>query len=103
MARTCRTPFTDQREPAASIRAVQEAAAGVSVGWESVTCGGGTARSTSEERVMENYRVTWVRAEDSRPMVSGVSYDRPSAEHRKAALEAEGAADIEIVKVKPGQ
>ncbi|MFD6534904.1 hypothetical protein [Streptomyces goshikiensis] len=52
---------------------------------------------------MENYRVTWVRARDGRAMVSAVSYDRPSAEHRKADLEAEGATDIEIVKVKPGE
>ncbi|MFD7026493.1 hypothetical protein ACFWAR_00430 [Streptomyces sp. NPDC059917] len=52
---------------------------------------------------MDNQRVKWVRAEDGRPMVSGVSYDRPSAEQRKTALEAEGAKDIEIAKVKPGQ
>ncbi|MER6253721.1 hypothetical protein ABT224_20430 [Streptomyces sp. NPDC001584] len=52
---------------------------------------------------MDNYRVTWVRARDSRPMVSAVSYDQPSAEHRKADLEAEGATDIKIVKVQPGE
>ncbi|MEU2453857.1 hypothetical protein ABZ605_27740 [Streptomyces sp. NPDC012765] len=52
---------------------------------------------------MENYRVKWMRARDSQPMVSAVSYDLPSAEHRKADLEAEGATDIEIVKVQPGQ
>ncbi|MER5757796.1 hypothetical protein [Streptomyces sp. NPDC002082] len=43
-----------------------------------------------------------MRASDSRPVVSGVSYDQPSAEHRKAHLEAEGTSDIKIVKVKPG-
>ncbi|MFJ2752788.1 hypothetical protein [Streptomyces sp. NPDC087297] len=52
---------------------------------------------------MDNYRVKWVRASDGRPMVSAVSYDLPSAEHRKTALETEGATDIEIVKVRPGQ
>ncbi|MFZ3475432.1 hypothetical protein ACODT3_43125 [Streptomyces sp. 4.24] len=52
---------------------------------------------------MDNYRVKWVRAVDCRPMVSAVSYDKTSAEHRQAALEAEGATSIEIVKVKPGQ
>lgn len=52
---------------------------------------------------MDNYRVKWVRGCDGRPMVSAVSYDMPSAEHRQAALEAEGATDIAIVKVQPGQ
>lgn len=52
---------------------------------------------------MVNYRVKWARPRDRQPQVSGVSYDLPSAEHRRAALEAEGATDIEIVKVKPGQ
>lgn len=52
---------------------------------------------------MVNYRVKWVQARDGRLMVSAVSHDRPSAEHRKAALKAGGATDIEIVKVKPGQ
>ncbi|MFD6465370.1 hypothetical protein [Streptomyces goshikiensis] len=52
---------------------------------------------------MDNYRVKWVRAHDGRAMVSAVSYDKPSAEHRQAALEAEGATAIEIEKVQPGQ
>ncbi|MFJ6722239.1 hypothetical protein [Streptomyces sp. NPDC091259] len=52
---------------------------------------------------MENYRVMWVRARDGRAMVSTVSYDQPSAEHRKADLETEGATDIRIVKMKPGE
>ncbi len=52
---------------------------------------------------MVNYRVKWVRLQDGRRMVSGVSYDLASAENRKAELGAEGASEIEIVKVKPGQ
>ncbi|MFI1154952.1 DUF6193 family natural product biosynthesis protein [Streptomyces sp. NPDC020817] len=47
--------------------------------------------------------VTWVRLQDGRRMVSGVSYDLSSAEGRKAELAAEGASETEIVKVKPGQ
>ncbi|MER5485750.1 hypothetical protein ABT024_21390 [Streptomyces sp. NPDC002812] len=43
-----------------------------------------------------------MRASECRPVVSGVRYDQPSAEHRKARLGAEGASDIKIVKVKPG-
>lgn len=52
---------------------------------------------------MVNYRVKWVRARDGKTMVSMVSYDQPSAEQRKADLEAEGATDIKIVKVRPGE
>ncbi|WP_162688403.1 MULTISPECIES: hypothetical protein [unclassified Streptomyces] len=52
---------------------------------------------------MVNYRVKWVRASDGKAMVSTVSYDQPSAEHRKADLEAESATDIKIVKVRPGE
>ncbi|MFE5514007.1 hypothetical protein ACFQ9J_26085 [Streptomyces sp. NPDC056529] len=52
---------------------------------------------------MVNYRVKWVRARDGKTMVSTVSYDQPSAEQRKADLEAEGATDIKIVKVRPGE
>lgn len=52
---------------------------------------------------MVNYRVKWVRASYGKAMVSAVSYDQPSAEHRKADLEAEGATDIKIVKQRPGE
>ncbi|WP_328484898.1 hypothetical protein [Streptomyces zaomyceticus] len=52
---------------------------------------------------MVNYRVKWVRARDGKTMVSTVSYDQPSAEQRKADLEAEGATEIKIVKVRPGE
>jgi hypothetical protein len=34
---------------------------------------------------------------------SAVSYDEPSAKGRQQALEAAGATDIAIVRVKPGQ
>lgn len=50
---------------------------------------------------MVSYRVRWVQ--DGEPRTSGVSYDLASAEHRQARLEAEGATDIEIFKVKPGE
>ncbi|MFF8840517.1 hypothetical protein [Streptomyces sp. NPDC015130] len=51
---------------------------------------------------MQNYRVTWVQ--DGREKRSGVSYDQPSAESRKARLEQEdGVTDVRIVPVKPGE
>ncbi|MFE4258200.1 hypothetical protein [Streptomyces sp. NPDC056883] len=60
-------------------------------------------RSGRGSVAMVNYRVKRVRASDGKAMVSAVSYDLPSAEHRRAGLEAEGATDIKIVKVKPGE
>ncbi|WP_181399526.1 hypothetical protein [Streptomyces venezuelae] len=54
---------------------------------------------------MQNYRVTWTM--NGATKQSGVSYDLPSAEHRKIRLEAvaaaSGIADIAIVEVKPGE
>lgn len=50
---------------------------------------------------MVSYRVKWTQ--DRTEHVSAVSYDSPSAEHRKARLETEGASAIQIVPVKPGQ
>lgn len=51
---------------------------------------------------MVNYRVQWMQGGKKR--TSAVSYDLPSAEDRKRALEAEGTAtDINIVQVQPGQ
>lgn len=38
-----------------------------------------------------------------RKRVSVVSYNKPSAEHRKERLEGEGCADVEIVETKPSQ
>lgn len=52
---------------------------------------------------MINYRVKWVRASDGKAMASAVNYDQLSAEHRTADLEAEGATNIKIVKVRPGE
>lgn len=50
---------------------------------------------------MQNYRVTWTQ--DGQSKRSGVTYDLPSAEHRKARLEQEtGVTDVEIVPEKPG-
>lgn len=68
-----------------------------------MTCGCGAAEPDNEGAGHGQLPVKWVRAHDGRRMVSAVSYDKPSAEHRQAALEAEGATNIEIVKVKPGQ
>ncbi|WP_239516513.1 MULTISPECIES: hypothetical protein [unclassified Streptomyces] len=64
---------------------------------------GRRVRSGRGSVAMVNYRVRWVRARDGKAMVSAVSYDQPSAEHRKADLEAEGATDIKIVKVRAGE
>ncbi|MER6616327.1 hypothetical protein [Streptomyces xantholiticus] len=50
---------------------------------------------------MVNYRVQWIENGESR--TSAVSYDLPSAEHRKERLEAAGATEVEIVPVKPGE
>jgi hypothetical protein len=50
---------------------------------------------------MISFRVRWTK--DGKQHVSAVSYDRPSAEDRKAQLEAFGAADVDIVPVKPGE
>ncbi|UPZ27597.1 hypothetical protein MUK60_07095 [Streptomyces sp. LRE541] len=51
---------------------------------------------------MKNYGITWTDA-DGVPHASGVSYDKPSADHRKQRLEEEGATDVKIVETKPGE
>ncbi|GGU62248.1 hypothetical protein [Streptomyces lavendofoliae] len=50
---------------------------------------------------MVSYRVEWTQ--DGRRRTSVVSYDEPSAKGRKADLEAAGAVDVVIVRVKPGE
>ncbi|WP_185893450.1 hypothetical protein [Streptomyces sp. WAC08241] len=51
---------------------------------------------------MQNYKVAWVQ--DGEPKRSGVAYDKPSAEDRKARLEQEdGITDVQIIQVKPGE
>lgn len=50
---------------------------------------------------MINFKVLWTI--DGRRHVSVVSYDKASAEHRVAELQAEGATDIETVATKPGE
>ncbi|MFD5878463.1 hypothetical protein [Streptomyces yangpuensis] len=47
---------------------------------------------------MESFKVQWVQGGKS--YTSVVSYDRPSAEQRAAALTEEGAIDIEVVPFK---
>jgi hypothetical protein len=51
---------------------------------------------------MQNFGLTWT-GPDGTPRAAAVSYDKPSAEHRKARLEAGGATDVEIVETKPGE
>ncbi|MFE7547050.1 hypothetical protein [Streptomyces gardneri] len=49
---------------------------------------------------MQSYRLKWTQ--NGQPKQSGVVYDLPSAEARKARLEAEpDVTDIEIVPEKP--
>ncbi|MFJ9101267.1 hypothetical protein ACIRJM_22700 [Streptomyces sp. NPDC102405] len=50
---------------------------------------------------MHSYGLTWTDA-DGVPRASAVSYDKASADHRKAELEKAGATNIEILPVKPG-
>lgn len=50
---------------------------------------------------MKNYGLTWTDP-DGTPRASVVSYDKASAEQRKAELEADGCTDVEVVETKPG-
>jgi hypothetical protein len=43
----------------------------------------------------------WVK--DGKRHVSAVSYDKASAHDRMVRLEKEGAVDVEMVSVKPGE
>ncbi|MDX3838960.1 HNH endonuclease family protein [Streptomyces europaeiscabiei] len=51
---------------------------------------------------MQNYGITWTDPTGT-PRASAVAYDKPSAQHRKATLEATGCTAVEIVAVKPGE
>lgn len=51
---------------------------------------------------MKNYGLTWTDP-DGVPHASVVSYDKASAEQRKAELEAGGCTDVRIVETKPGE
>ncbi|MFG3170535.1 hypothetical protein [Streptomyces sp. NPDC048200] len=51
---------------------------------------------------MKSYGIRWTDP-DGTKQASSVSYDKASAEDRKKRLEAEGATDIAIVEVKPGE
>ncbi|MGW6487138.1 hypothetical protein [Streptomyces sp. NPDC055056] len=51
---------------------------------------------------MTSYGIRWTDP-DGVPRAAGVSYDKASAEDRKARLAAETCRDIEIVPVKPGE
>jgi hypothetical protein len=51
---------------------------------------------------MTNYGLTWTDP-DGVPRAAAVSYDKGSAEVRKARLEGEGCTDVEVVETKPGE
>ncbi|MFI9598961.1 hypothetical protein ACIHCX_03600 [Streptomyces sp. NPDC052043] len=52
--------------------------------------------------MMQNYALTWTDP-TGKPRASAVAYDKPSAGHRQADLEAAGCTNVQIVPVKPGQ
>ena len=51
---------------------------------------------------MISYRVRWT-ASSGETHTSVATYDAPSAEHRKMALEATGNRDVEVFQVQPGK
>ncbi|MFI1530758.1 hypothetical protein [Streptomyces griseus] len=51
---------------------------------------------------MKNYALTWTDASGQR-QASSVAYDEGSANGRKDDLEAEGATDVTIVPIRPGE
>ncbi|QCX81293.1 hypothetical protein C9F11_38550 [Streptomyces sp. YIM 121038] len=51
---------------------------------------------------MISYRLDWTDP-DGKTHTSAVTYDKPSAEHRKTRLETEGCTGIVIRQVKPGE
>jgi hypothetical protein len=51
---------------------------------------------------MKNYGLTWTDP-DGVPRAAAVSYDKGSADSRKARLEAEGCTAVEVVETKPGE
>ncbi|MBH0246599.1 hypothetical protein I3W98_33095 [Streptomyces cavourensis] len=51
---------------------------------------------------MQNFALTWTDAAGKR-RASTVAYDKPSAEHRKAELEAAGATDVKVTPIRPGE
>jgi hypothetical protein len=51
---------------------------------------------------MQNYGLTWTDP-DGTPHASAVSYDKGSADRRKAELEADACTSVEIVPLQPGQ
>jgi hypothetical protein len=51
---------------------------------------------------MKNYGLTWTDSTGT-PRAAAVSYDKASADSRKARLEAAGCTDVEVVETKPGE
>lgn len=51
---------------------------------------------------MKNYGLTWTDP-DGVPRASRVSYDKGSADSRKAELEDGGCTDVQVVETKPGE
>ncbi|WP_033356184.1 hypothetical protein, partial [Kitasatospora aureofaciens] len=50
----------------------------------------------------QNYALTGTDS-TGKGRASTVAYDKPSAEHRKAELEAAGATDVKVVPIRPGE
>ncbi|WP_392971232.1 hypothetical protein [Streptomyces sp. LN245] len=51
---------------------------------------------------MKNYGLTWTDP-DGTSRAAAVSYDKASADERKARLEADGCTAVEVVETKPGE
>ncbi|MBT3077672.1 MULTISPECIES: hypothetical protein [Streptomyces] len=51
---------------------------------------------------MQNYALIWTD-NSGKGRASTVAYDKPSAEHRKAELEAAGATDVKVIPIRPGE
>ncbi|WP_428956250.1 hypothetical protein [Streptomyces sp. cg35] len=51
---------------------------------------------------MQNYGLRWT-SPDGKAHASAVSYDKASAEHEKARLEADGCTDVEVLPTKVGE
>ncbi|QDO05366.1 hypothetical protein OHB25_03405 [Streptomyces mirabilis] len=50
---------------------------------------------------MQNFSLTWTDP-DGTPRAAAVSYDKTSADRRKAQLEAD-CTDVQVVETKPGE
>ncbi|MFD4547319.1 hypothetical protein [Streptomyces sp. NPDC058466] len=51
---------------------------------------------------MQNFGLTWTDP-DGTPRAAAVSYDKASADRRKAELEGAGCTAVEVVPTQPGE